>query len=134
MPNLAPFSTQIYNLIFFMLLPSLLCQIYKHCIPYANKFPHDWTQKIISCVVSMSCQPQRLLKSFTPTRGQQLTPCLPHSCTVESVNNCAKLSQWEGAGVTHTEQNRPGKRVKGGEEGGEEREEERNSGPNSFSA
>lgn len=41
-------------------------------------------------------------------------------------------SQWEGEGVTHTEQNRP-RESKGGRVGGGGGRE-RNSGPNSFSA
>lgn len=103
---------------------SLTCPKYKGRVPYANKFPHDWTHQTISRVVSMGCQPQRLLKAFTPRRGQKLTPCLPRAYTVESVSNCMTASQWEGEGVTHTEQNRPRERAREegwqGEEGGRE--------------
>lgn len=47
-----------------------------------------------------------------------------------------RVSQWEGEGVTHTEQNRPREREREqGRKGGRvKREGERNSGPNSFSA
>ena len=115
---------------------SLSCPKYNGFFPNANKFPHDWTQMIISHVISMGSQPHHLLKPFS-------RPVVANNWLCASLIHI-QWNQWATAWGFHNGKGsgsdshaaKQAERERAGEERweGGVREGERNSGPNSFSA